>query len=74
MSAAVKAMPEMWSLFMREVPLHRPVAPVEIGAACLWLASPEAAVTGAVLPVDNGSHLLRLPQADEMANSPFKGA
>jgi NAD(P)-dependent dehydrogenase (short-subunit alcohol dehydrogenase family) len=72
MSAAVKAMPEMWALFMREVPLHRPVAPAEIGAACLWLASPEAAVTGAVIPVDNGSHLLRLPQADEMANSPFK--
>ncbi len=73
MSAAVKAMPEMWALFMREVPLHRPVAPAEIAAACLWLASPEAAVTGAILPVDNGSHLLRLPQADEMANSPFKG-
>jgi NAD(P)-dependent dehydrogenase (short-subunit alcohol dehydrogenase family) len=73
MSAAVKAMPEMWSLFMREVPLHRPVAPAEIGAACLWLASPEAAVTGAILPVDNGSHLLRLPQAEEMTSSPFKG-
>ncbi len=57
MSAAVKAMPEMWALFMREVPLHRPVAPAEIGAACLWLASPDAAVTGAILPVDNGSHL-----------------
>jgi NAD(P)-dependent dehydrogenase (short-subunit alcohol dehydrogenase family) len=73
MSAAVKAMPEMWALFMREVPLHRPVAPAEIGAACLWLASPEAAVTGAILPVDNGSHLLRLPQAEEMSNSPFRG-
>lgn len=73
MSAAVKAIPEMWALFMREVPLHRPVAPAEVGAACLWLASPEAAVTGAILPVDNGSHLLRLPQAEEMANSPFKG-
>jgi NAD(P)-dependent dehydrogenase (short-subunit alcohol dehydrogenase family) len=71
MSAAVKAMPEMWELFMREVPLHRPVAPAEVGAACLWLASPEAAVTGAVLPVDNGSHLLRLPQAEELTNSPF---
>jgi NAD(P)-dependent dehydrogenase (short-subunit alcohol dehydrogenase family) len=73
MSAAVKAMPEMWALFMREVVLHRPVAPAEVGAACLWLASPDAAVTGAVLPVDNGSHLLRLPQADELTSSPFKG-
>jgi NAD(P)-dependent dehydrogenase (short-subunit alcohol dehydrogenase family) len=71
MSAAVKAMPEMWNLFMREVPLHRPVAPAEVGAACLWLASPGAAVTGAVLPVDNGSHLLRLPQAEELTSSPF---
>jgi NAD(P)-dependent dehydrogenase (short-subunit alcohol dehydrogenase family) len=71
MSAAVKAMPELWALFMREAPLHRPVKPAEVAAACLWLASLAAGVTGAILPVDNGSHLLRLPQADEMTRSPF---
>lgn len=72
MSAAMRAIPAVWDMFLKEVPLGRAVEPREIGAACLWLASPEAAITGAVLDVDNGNHLLRSPQPHEIPASAYE--
>jgi NAD(P)-dependent dehydrogenase (short-subunit alcohol dehydrogenase family) len=75
MNAGIRAVPEAWRVFLKEVPLGRAVQPSEIGAACLWLASSESAVTGVSLFVDNGNHLLRSPQPNEMASGVYeKGA
>lgn len=72
MSAQMRAIPAVWNMFLKEVPLGRAVEPREIAAACLWLASPEAAVTGSVLDVDNGNHLLRSPQPNEIPASAYE--
>jgi NAD(P)-dependent dehydrogenase (short-subunit alcohol dehydrogenase family) len=66
MTAGLRAVPEAWNAFLKEIPLGKPVQPSEIGEACLWLSSPAAAVTGMSLVVDNGYHLLRPPQPNEM--------
>lgn len=66
MAAVLKAHPEVWKAMLKEIPLRRPVMAREIGAACLWLCSPDAAVTGETLAVDNGNHLLRNVQPDEL--------
>ena len=66
MTAGLRALPEVWNVFMKEIPLGKLVQPREIGEACLWLSSPSAAVTGISLIVDNGYHLLRPPQPSEI--------
>lgn len=72
MSAAMRAIPAVWNMFLKEVPLGRAVEPREVAAACLWLASPEAAITGTVLDVDNGNHLLRSPQPSEIPSTAYE--
>jgi NAD(P)-dependent dehydrogenase (short-subunit alcohol dehydrogenase family) len=72
MSAGLRANDDIWKVFLKEVPLGRAVQPREIGAACLWLASPEAAVTGVTLDVDNGNHLLRSPQPSEISTKAYE--
>ena len=67
MTAGLRAIPEAWNVFLKEIPLGKPVQPDEIGEACLWLSSPAAAVTGISLVVDNGFHLLRPPQPSEIS-------
>ena len=46
MTAGLRAIPEIWDVFLKEVPLGKPVQPGEIGEACLWLSLPTSAVTG----------------------------
>ncbi len=67
MTAGIRAIPEVWDVFLKEIPLGKPVQPSEIGEACLWLSSPTAAVTGISVVVDNGYHLLRPPQPSEIS-------
>lgn len=74
MNAAIRAVPEAWRVFLKEIPLARAVQPREIGEACLWLSSPEAAITGVCLAVDNGNHLLRSPQPNEMVTGIYEKA
>lgn len=46
---------EIWDQLGRDLPLGRLVAPADVAAAALWLASDAAAmVTGTCLPVDGG--------------------
>lgn len=66
MTAVLQANPEAWKAVLKEIPLGRAVKAHEIADACLWLCSPNAAVTGATLTVDNGNHLLRQVQPDEL--------
>jgi NAD(P)-dependent dehydrogenase (short-subunit alcohol dehydrogenase family) len=74
MTAMHQANKEAWDVFLREIPLKRAVQPAEIGAACVWLCSPEAAMTGECMRVDNGQHLLRSPQPYEMPPSLYAEA
>lgn len=53
-------------VLLKEIPLGRPVTPRQVGAACLWLCHPDAAVTGDTLNVDNGNHLRRNVQPEEL--------
>lgn len=53
-------------VLLKEIPLGRPVTARQIGAACLWLCHPDAAVTGETLAVDNGNHLRRNVQPEEL--------
>lgn len=53
-------------VLLKEIPLGRPVTARQIGAACLWLCHPDAAVTGDTLTVDNGNHLRRSVQPEEL--------
>lgn len=69
MTAVLQANDEAWKALLKEVPLGRPVMPRQIGAACLWLCSPDAAVTGDTLTVDNGNHLRRNVQPEELPYS-----
>ncbi|MEJ7935399.1 SDR family oxidoreductase [Sphingobium sp. AN558] len=53
-------------VLLKEIPLGRPVKARQVGAACLWLCHPDAAVTGDTLNVDNGNHLRRNVQPEEL--------
>ena len=53
-------------VLLKEIPLGRPVSARQIGAACLWLCHPDAAATGETLAIDNGNHLRRGVQPDEL--------
>lgn len=74
MTAGLRATPEVWKVFLKEIPLGKPVQPSEIGEACLWLSSPAAAVTGITVIVDNGYHLLRPPQPSEISADIYEQA
>jgi NAD(P)-dependent dehydrogenase (short-subunit alcohol dehydrogenase family) len=66
MTAVLQANADAWKAVLKEIPLGRAVQAGEVADACLWLCSPYAAVTGATLTVDNGNHLLRQVQPDEL--------
>ena len=74
MTAGLRAIPEVWDVFLKEIPLGKPVQPGEIGEACLWLSLPTSAVTGINLIVDNGYHLLRPPQPSEISADVYEQA
>jgi NAD(P)-dependent dehydrogenase (short-subunit alcohol dehydrogenase family) len=66
MSAILRENETVNKAMLKEIPLGRPVTGRQIGAACLWLCHPDAAMTGDILAVDNGNHLLRNVQPDEL--------
>lgn len=66
MTAVLKANDEVWRLMLKEIPLGRSVDARQIGAACAWLCHPDAAITGDTLRVDNGNHLRRNIQPEEL--------
>jgi NAD(P)-dependent dehydrogenase (short-subunit alcohol dehydrogenase family) len=51
--------PENFAMASRANLLRRPIDPVEVARACVYLAE-SSAITGAVLQVDNGQHLVPL--------------
>jgi glucose 1-dehydrogenase len=69
MTAVLQADDAAWNTVLKEIPLGRAVTASEFADACLWLSSPNAAVTGATIVVDNGNHLLRQVQPDELPYS-----
>jgi NAD(P)-dependent dehydrogenase (short-subunit alcohol dehydrogenase family) len=69
MTAVLQADTSAWNTVLKEIPLGRAVKATEIADACLWLTNPHAAVTGAVIVVDNGNHLLRQVQPHELPYS-----
>lgn len=64
--APLKADEKLWQVIMKEIPLKKGVQPLQIGQTCVWLSTPEAALTGNLIDVDNGNHLTRPPQPEEM--------
>jgi enoyl-[acyl-carrier protein] reductase I len=61
-TAAANAVPgfaQRLAVSKERVPLKRSISADEVAAAASWLISPAAsAVTGAIIPVDAGEHLL----------------
>lgn len=57
---------DAWQTLMKEIPLRRAVQPEQIAHSCLWLSSPQCAITGESIFIDNGNHLLRAAQPEEM--------
>lgn len=66
MNDAMKANKEAWDTLMKEIPLKRAVQPKEVAEVCLWLSLPNVPITGLGIYVDNGNHLRRFPQPEEM--------
>ncbi|VWX50122.1 SDR family NAD(P)-dependent oxidoreductase [Novosphingobium sp. 9U] len=71
MTEPFRAAPGVLEAILKEVPLKRGATADDIAAACLWLASPECFVTGALLPVDGGNHLRRSAFPEDFAAGAF---
>lgn len=58
-ASAVPGFAERYAAAAQRVPLRRNVTAPEVAAAAAWLIGPAAsAITGAIIPVDNGEHVL----------------
>jgi NAD(P)-dependent dehydrogenase (short-subunit alcohol dehydrogenase family) len=58
----------MYDRFIKEIPLGRPVQPLELAKMILWLAIDAESVTGTVMNVDGGGHLRRQLFPEEMSD------
>lgn len=66
MTTVLKENERALGVMLKEIPLGRMVDARQIGSACAWLCHPDAAVTGDTLRVDNGNHLRRNVQPEEL--------
>lgn len=67
MAEGIFSNPEMEKIFLKEVPLNRVAEPEDIADAVLWLAGPNAYITGTNLDISGGNQLTRFPRNDEYA-------
>lgn len=67
MAAGIFSNPEMEKIFTKEVPLGRVAEAEDIADAVLWLAGPNAYITGCNLDISGGNQLTRFPRSDEYA-------
>jgi len=69
MAADLLSKPEALKAMLREIPLRRPVDPREVAETAIWVGLRATATTGEYFYVDNGMHLLRSPQPDEISEA-----
>ncbi len=61
------AIPGLYEVNVKEIPLGRMGEAEDIAEAATWLSSDRASfITGISLPVDGGNHLMRLPQISDL--------
>ena len=73
MAATIVKVPAVLDAFLKETPLKAPVDPADIAQTALWLSADAHSVTGAVIEVDGGVHLGRLPRPDELPAAALEG-
>ena len=72
MAADLLSKPEAKKAMLREIPLGRAVEPTEIADTAIWIGTSGTAITGEWLYVDNGMHLRRPPQPEEIGEETLR--
>lgn len=72
LTEGIQALPGVTEDYLENTPLNRPGTPEEIGAAAVYLCSGNAAwITGEVLDINGGAHLLRYPNLQKHIAAAF---
>lgn len=58
----------MYDRFLKEIPLKAAVETTELAKMIVWMATDAVSITGEVIHVDGGSHLMRQLMPDEMSD------